>query len=67
MKYHSNDFPSLVSYNRFVELMPQALMPLLFYLNTRRKYRVRVTRRNLVKLFICQPHFRPFLIRNINH
>lgn len=36
VEYHSKDFPNLVSYNRFVELIPQALMPLLFYLNTRK-------------------------------
>jgi len=29
-------FPDLVSYNRFVELMPQALLPLCYYLKTRR-------------------------------
>jgi hypothetical protein len=34
--YHSQDFPHLVSYNRFVELMSSALIPLIFYLNTRK-------------------------------
>ena len=29
-------FPALVSYNRFVELMPRALVPLCTYLNTRK-------------------------------
>ena len=29
-------FPSLVSYNRFVELMPNALLPLICYLNSRK-------------------------------
>lgn len=29
-------FPKLVSYNRFVELMPRALLPLCAYLNTRK-------------------------------
>lgn len=29
-------FPTLVSYNRFVELMPQALVPLTCYLHTRK-------------------------------
>ena len=29
-------FPYLVSYNRFVELMPQALLPLCFYFRTRK-------------------------------
>jgi hypothetical protein len=36
LKYHWRDFPNLVSYNRFVELMPHALIPLIFYLNTRK-------------------------------
>lgn len=34
LKYCQSEFPNLVSYNRFVELMPSALMPLIFYLNT---------------------------------
>ena len=35
LKYHRREFPDLVSYNRFVELMSGALIPLIFYLNTR--------------------------------
>ena len=34
--YHLSEFPQLVSYNRFVELMSDALIPLIFYLNTRK-------------------------------
>ena len=34
-KHLRGEFPSLVSYNRFVELMPQALLPLCLYLHTR--------------------------------
>ena len=34
-KYLQPEFPNLVSYNRFVELMPSALIPLICYLNTR--------------------------------
>lgn len=34
--YHLQDFPNLVSYNRFVELKSSALIPLIFYLNTRK-------------------------------
>jgi hypothetical protein len=34
--YHSQEFPKLVSYNRFVELMSFAVVPLIFYLNTRK-------------------------------
>jgi len=32
-QYLKTEFPKLVSYNRFVELMPRVLLPLLFYLN----------------------------------
>ena len=34
VKYHHKDFPSLVSYNRFVELIPYTLIPLICYLNS---------------------------------
>jgi hypothetical protein len=36
LKYCQSEFPNLVSYNRFVELMPSALIPLILYLNTRK-------------------------------
>lgn len=36
MKYLAGAFPKLVSYNRFVELMPGALVPLCAYLQTRK-------------------------------
>ena len=36
IKHCQSEFPNLVSYNRFVELIPSALMPLIFYLNTRK-------------------------------
>jgi phenylalanine-4-hydroxylase len=35
MKHWRTEFPGLVSYNRFVELMPDALLPLCTYLRTR--------------------------------
>lgn len=35
-KNYRSEFPNLVSYNRFVELIPSALIPLIFYLNTRK-------------------------------
>ncbi|MDQ3258915.1 MAG: hypothetical protein M3R15_34475 [Acidobacteriota bacterium] len=38
LKYEWRDFPTLVSYNRFVELMPAALIPLAAYLQTRFGY-----------------------------
>jgi Transposase DDE domain len=36
MKYYAGAFPRLVSYNRFVELMPAALVPLCAYLQSRK-------------------------------
>ncbi len=36
LKHFQAEFPKLVSYNRFVELIPSALMPLILYLNTRK-------------------------------
>lgn len=35
MKHLRSEFPNLVSYNRFVELMPMTLLPLCLYLHTR--------------------------------
>jgi len=35
-QYLKAEFPKLVSYNRFVELMPRVLIPLLFYLNEKK-------------------------------
>lgn len=35
LRHHRGDFPRLVSYNRFVEWMPHALMPLFAYLTSR--------------------------------
>ena len=34
--YWQSEFPNLVSYNRFVELMPRVLLPLCWYLNGKR-------------------------------
>nr|WP_243397437.1 IS982 family transposase [Crocosphaera subtropica] len=36
LKHFQLEFPKLVSYNRFVELIPSVLMPLILYLNTRK-------------------------------
>ncbi|NEQ87666.1 MAG: IS982 family transposase [Moorea sp. SIO2I5] len=35
LQFYQQEFPRLVSYNRFVELITQTLMPLIFYLNSR--------------------------------
>jgi len=34
LKHHQHDFPDLVSYDRFVYLMPRAIIPLFVYLQT---------------------------------
>jgi hypothetical protein len=34
LAYHHNDFPKLVSYDRFIYLIPRAIIPLLVYLYT---------------------------------
>jgi hypothetical protein len=36
LRFKRDEFPGLVSYNRFVQLMPRSLVPLCLYLNTRR-------------------------------
>ena len=36
VKNCQSEFPNLVSYNRFIELIPSVLMPLIIYLNTRK-------------------------------
>lgn len=35
LKYHKPDFPALVSYDRFITLIPRAVIPLFVYLQTR--------------------------------
>ena len=48
-----DEFPSLVSYNRFVELMPQALIPLCFYLQTRKGQTVGVAFIDSLPIAVC--------------
>ena len=36
MKYMRKEFPDLVSYNRFIELIPDALKPLVLFLKLKR-------------------------------
>ena len=48
-----DEFPSLVSYNRFVELMPQALIPLCFYLQTRKGQTAGVAFIDSLPLAVC--------------
>jgi hypothetical protein len=48
-----DEFPNLVSYNRFVELMPQALIPLCFYLQTRKGQTVGVAFIDSLPIAVC--------------
>jgi Transposase DDE domain len=48
-----DEFPHLVSYNRFVELMPQALIPLCYYLQTRKGQSLGVAFIDSLPLAVC--------------
>ena len=48
-----SDFPTLVSYNRFVELMPRALVPLCTYLHTRKGHGTGITFVDSTPLAVC--------------
>jgi transposase len=48
-----SEFPNLVSYNRFVELMPQALVPLCYYLQTRKGQSVGVAFIDSLPIAVC--------------
>ncbi len=53
MKHLLGDFPKLVSYNRFVELMPAALVPLCGYLQTRKGQCSGISFIDSTKLSVC--------------
>ena len=48
-----DEFPNLVSYTRFVELMPSALIPLCFYLQTRKGQTVGVAFIDSLPIAVC--------------
>lgn len=54
-KYHRQDFPKLVSYNRFVELMSSSLIPLIYYLNSRKGKNTGLSFIDSTRLPICHP------------
>ena len=54
LPYHQNDFPNLVSYNRFIELMPSSLIPLIYYLNSRKGKNTGLSFIDSTRLPICQ-------------
>ncbi len=47
------EFPNLVSYNRFVELMPTALVPLCYYLQTRKGETVGIAFIDSLPIAVC--------------
>ncbi|MBD0302351.1 MAG: IS982 family transposase, partial [Tolypothrix sp. T3-bin4] len=55
VKYYQRYFPCLVSYNRFVELIPQALMPLILYLNSRKGNVTGISFIDSTSMRICHP------------
>jgi hypothetical protein len=54
-KYHQKEFPCLVSYNRFVELIPDVLMPLILYLNSRKGKITGISFIDSTSIPICHP------------
>ena len=54
-KNHQSSFPQLVSYQRFIELMPRTLIPLIFYLNTRKGSNTGISFIDSTGIPICHP------------
>lgn len=54
-RYHRDAFPNLVSYSRFVELMPSALVPLCCFLPTRRGRVTGIAYIDSTSLEVCHP------------
>jgi hypothetical protein len=52
-KHLRDEFPHLVSYNRFIELMPEALVPLCFYLQTPKGQTVGIAFIDSLPLAVC--------------
>lgn len=55
VKYYQGEFPNLVSYNRFVELMPHTLIPLIVYLNSRKGNITGISFIDSTSIPICHP------------
>src|ERR1051325_7510256 len=54
-----DEFPNLVSYTRFVELMPEALIPLCFYLQTRKGQTAGVAFIDSLPIAVCHNRIIP--------
>lgn len=55
LEHHHKDFPCLVSYNRFIELMSSSLIPLIFYLHTRKGKCTGISFIDTMGIPICHP------------
>ncbi len=55
LKNYHQEFPYLVSYNRFIELMPLTLMPLILYLNSRKGMVTGISFIDSTSIPICHP------------
>jgi hypothetical protein len=54
LREHRGDFPNLVSYSRFVELIPTALVPLCVYLRTRKGQSTGIAFVDSTSLAVCK-------------
>jgi hypothetical protein len=54
-KYWQAEFPQLVSYQRFIELMPNTLMPLIYDLNSRKGINTDINVIDSTSIAICHP------------
>lgn len=55
LKHCRSEFPQLVSYQRFVELIPSSLIPLMYYLNTRKGHNTGISFIDSTSIPICHP------------
>jgi hypothetical protein len=55
LKHCRSEFPQLVSYQRFVELIPSSLLPLMYYLNTRKGTNTGISFIDSTSIPICHP------------
>ena len=52
---HQKEFPKLVSYNRFLQLIPSALIPLMCYLNSQKGENTGLSFIDSMSIPICHP------------
>lgn len=55
IKYSQKEFPKLVSYNRFVELITHTLIPIIAYLNSRKGEVTEISFIDSTSIPICHP------------